>query len=169
MWSTNRPTVPYSAIYTITVSNLQIRNLKIVYNPIHCQKLLTNLWISIVVLSIYACMHFCTPLLSLLQTLVSHLLELPNSQLISIFIAAYVSKFNFRIQEDTFIIDEVNGLYVFQNSWLWVSSSLQQNHCFFRYTALPTAATHRGWLLLKDTHSYTLLHTLPGRDTNRQQ
>jgi len=56
------------------------------------------------------------PLLSLLQTTVSHLLEIPNNQLISIFISAYVSKFNFRIQEDMFIIDEVNGLYVFQIS-----------------------------------------------------
>jgi len=49
---------------------------------------------------------------------------------------------------------EVNGLYVFQISWLWGSSSLQQNHCFSRYTALPTAAKRWSRLLLKDTHSY---------------
>jgi len=163
--------VPYSAIYSTIVRNLQIRNLKIVYNPTHCQKLLTNLWISIAVLSIHACIYFwhtlpsytdwlmqhsshSAPLLSLLQTTVSHLLEIPNNQLISIFISAYVSKFNFRIQEDMFIIDEVNGLYVFQISWLWGSSSLQQNHCFSRYTALPTAAKRWSRLLLKDTHSY---------------
>jgi hypothetical protein len=81
---------------------------------------------------------------------------------ISIFISAYVFKFNFRIQEDMLMIADISVLYVVQISWLWGSSSLQHNHCFSSYTGLPSAA--RTWDFCSKLHTVTDCYTYcPGK------
>lgn len=156
------------------------------FNPVLCQRLLTNLWKSIFVLSIYACIFLAHTVIICRLTHAAQFpfcpSPIPPPDLGIIFTwtskQSTSSQFSFqlmfpnsnsRYEKDMLIIFDISGLYVVQISWMWDSSSLQQNHCFSRYTALPSAAKHGGRLLLKAKHCYILLHTLPRKAKNRKQ
>lgn len=93
-----------------------------------------------------------------LQTLVSYLLELPNSQLHLNFHFSLFPNSISGYKEYMFIVVEVSGLYIVQITWLWGLSSLQQNHRFFRYTGIPTAARQWGTFCSK-IHTVTYCYT----------